>query len=171
MNVDGWLDGCTDGWHLTWAHRGRVVCRVQLDSTARRRSAFCLHRSHPRPRSSPSILAFTPVFPQRNYVRVDLESQPKEDANGRLMTDTGTEFMRLLNVQIDAVAAVTQGELLARLVESFGVLFSDFQHIQEGLLTMSVEGMSDDALDLRFEQLCAYVNANSRLYDEAEQAR
>lgn len=104
-------------------------------------------------------------------MRVDLESEPKEDANGHLTTDTGVEFMRLLNVQIDDVAAVTQGELLARLVESFGTLFSDFQRIQEGLLTKSVEGMTDDGLDLRFQQLCAYVNANSTLYDEAEQAR
>lgn len=79
--------------------------------------------------------------------------------------------MRLLNQQIDMVAQVTQGELLARLVESFAKLFADFQRIQDDLVGKSVEGLGDDALEKRFMQLCAYVNSNSRLYDDAEQAR
>jgi hypothetical protein len=93
-----------------------------------------------------------------NMVAADLAMPPAEAEGGRLWTPAGTDFFRILNDQLEAVTAVTRGELLVRVVVAISALMLDFQRLQNGAVERPLS-------ELSLEVLCAYVNNNERCYD------
>jgi exocyst complex component 3 len=93
-----------------------------------------------------------------NMVAADLAMPPAEAEGGRLWTPAGTDFFRILNDQLEAVTAVTRGELLVRVVVAISALMLDFQRLQNGAVERPLA-------ELSLEVLCAYVNNNERCYD------
>jgi exocyst complex component 3 len=93
-----------------------------------------------------------------NMVAADLELPPQQAEGGKLFTPAGVDFFRILNDQLEAVTAVTRGELLVRVVVAISALLLDFQRLQNA----AVERPTGE---LSLEVLCAYVNNNERCYD------
>ena len=94
----------------------------------------------------------------RNMVAADLALPPMEAEGGKLFTPAGVDFFRILNDQIEAVVAVTRGELLVRVVVAISALMLDFQRLQNAAVERPLS-------ELSLEVLCAYVNNNERCFD------
>ena len=94
----------------------------------------------------------------KNMVSVDLSLPPAQEESGRLWTPAGVDFFRIVNEQLEAVGAVTRGELLVRVVVAISKLMLDFQKLQNDAVARPMS-------ELSLEVLCAYVNNNSRCYD------
>ena len=94
----------------------------------------------------------------KNMVSADLNMAPSQEESGRLWTPAGVDFFRSVNEQLEAVTAVTRGELLVRVVVAISKLMLDFQKLQN-------EAVDRPISELSLETLCAYMNNNSRCYD------
>ncbi len=94
----------------------------------------------------------------QNMVAADLALPPSQEEGGRLWTPAGVDFFRSLNEQLEAVLAVTRGELLVRVVVAISALMLDFQRLQNAAVERPLA-------ELTLEVLCAYVNNNERCYD------
>lgn len=56
-----------------------------------------------------------------------MNSEPKEQDNGRLWTPGAVDFFRIVNEQVDAVAGVTRGDFLLHTAQAVLEAMLDFQ--------------------------------------------
>lgn len=91
--------------------------------------------------------------------QIDMESEPKENANGHAYTPGVTELFRAWNEQLALLEPISRGDFLLKMAQVLLETMTEYQHRQEQYLDeMAMEDEGD------MFRVCAVANNGARCF-------
>ena len=97
----------------------------------------------------------------KNIIESDLQSEPKQDTDGRLWKPGTIDLFRILHEQVDLIAGFTTGEMLYDVGQAVIKIMNDYQGDQTTILSAI---QTDAASETGLENIVTVINSNSKAY-------